>query len=133
MTLGAKDRGFTLLEVMVATAVLSLGVVLIYETFFSSLSAFNYYYNYLNIAPYMAEEMWQAQDKLTHFGETANVNTEGEFKIVNKDCKWGLVYNLIDEGRDLYKLYKIDMSVSWQEHKKEVTLSRSTYALYQKE
>ena len=113
--------------------VLSLGAVLIYEAFFTCLDSFNYYSNYLNLAPLMDEKIWQAQDSLTHFDESANIDTGGEFALGNKNFKWDLAYSLIDETKDLYKLYKIDLSVSWQEGRRRARLLRNTYAIYQKE
>ena len=64
-------KGFTLVEVMVATAVLSLGIVLLYEAFFKITDAFGYYNHYLSVSPFAREKIWAAQDAFSKSkGET---------------------------------------------------------------
>ena len=114
------------MEVMIATCVLSLGTVLIYESFFISLDSFNYYSNYLNVAPWMDEKIWQAQDNLSRLGSSSQIDTTGEFRNRNKNFRWNLSYNLISQN-----LYQIDFTLSWQEGSRKVNLLRSTYAMYE--
>ncbi|MDD5466092.1 MAG: prepilin-type N-terminal cleavage/methylation domain-containing protein [Candidatus Omnitrophica bacterium] len=127
MTLKIGNKGFTLIEVMVTTVVLSLGTVLIYGAFFTSLDAFNRYTNYLNLIPWMDEQLWQAQDGLNKFGALAQLQTTGEFQKSGKTFSWGLNYSLIDGG-----LYKIDLDLYWQQGQRKAGLSRSAYAEYKK-
>jgi prepilin-type N-terminal cleavage/methylation domain-containing protein len=122
-------RGFTLLEVMITAAVLSLGVVFIYEAFFISLNTYNYCTNYLGVANWMNEKIWQAQDSLTHLGTWA-YDREGTLVYNNRDFKWNLTYSPVQETQDLYK---IDLLISWQEGSSKKSLTRSAYALYYKE
>ena len=64
LTTGNKRNsrsGFTLIEVMVAVAVLSFGLVMVYQAFFVVLDSFNYSADYLEIAGWMDEKIWQAQ------------------------------------------------------------------------
>jgi len=118
--------GFTLMEVMIATCVLSLGSVLIYESFFITLNSFNYYSNYLNLASWMNEKIWQAQDNLRRLGSSSQIETTGEFANRNKNFRWNLSYNLISQN-----LYQINLTLFWQEGQRNVKLSRSTYAMYE--
>ena len=122
--------GFTLIEVMVATAVLALGIVLIFEAFFISLDSFNYCSNYLNVATWVDEKIWQAQDALSHLGSQGFIETEGSFVNRNKNFDWNLSYNLIDVQPDLYK---INLVLSWKEGRRKVRVSRAAYAIYEKE
>ncbi len=130
MMLRTGNRGFTLIEIMVATAVLSLGTVFIYEAFFSSLDAFNYCSNYLNVASWMDEKVWQAQEALGRFGPQAKIQTAGMFTSNNKDFKWSLSNRLIDKKEGLYR---IDLALSWQEGSRKRKLTRAAYALYEEE
>lgn len=114
------------MEVMVATCVLSLGAVLIYESFFIALDSFNYYSNYLNVASLMDEKLWQAQDNLSRLGSSGQIEPSGEFINQNKNFKWNLSYNLISQN-----LYQIDLTFSWQEGRRFVKLLRNTYAMYE--
>lgn len=114
------------MEVMVATCVLSLGTVLIYESFFITLDSFNYYSNYLDVASWMDEKIWQVQDNLSHLGSSGEVETTGEFANRNKNFRWNLSYNLISQN-----LYQIDLTLSWEEGQRKIKLLRSTYAMYE--
>jgi prepilin-type N-terminal cleavage/methylation domain-containing protein len=128
-------KGFSLIEVMVATATLSLGTVLIYGAFFISLDSFNYYSNYLSVIPWMDEKIWQAQDDLSKFGALTQIGTtdeprtfdkvRGEFQKAGKTFRWNLNYYPIDDG-----LYRIDLNLYWQEGQRKVKLLRSAYAIY---
>ena len=136
MMLRIGSKGFSLIEVMVATATLSLGTVLIYEAFFISLDSFNYYSNYLSVIPWMDEKIWQAQDDLSKFGALTQIGTtdeprtfdkvRGEFQKAGKAFRWNLNYSPIDDG-----LYRIDLNLYWQEGQRKVRLLRSAYAKYE--
>ena len=128
MTSKIGNRGFTLIEVMTASAVLSLGVVLVYEAFFTSLNSFNYCSNYLGVSPWADEKIWHAQDVLGCAGPSADIDREGEFKKRNKTFKWTLSHNLVKGTEDLYK---IDLMFAWQEGQRNVRISRSAYAIYE--
>jgi prepilin-type N-terminal cleavage/methylation domain-containing protein len=121
------EKGFTLLEIMVATAVLSLGIVLIYQAFFISLNSFKYYNNYLKVSSWLNEKIWEAQDNLFRLGPLAQIDSSGSLKVDNNNFYWSLSYGLIDEPQNLYK---IDLVFFWQEGKRRVNLTRNAYALY---
>jgi prepilin-type N-terminal cleavage/methylation domain-containing protein len=127
------NKGFTLLEVMVATAILALGTLLIYESFFVSLDLFDYCSNYFAVASWMDETIWKAQDSLSHFGSLAEIETNGEFANRNKNFYWNLSYDIIDTTQLLYKadLYKIDLVLFWQNGPKRRQLLRTAYAIYE--
>ena len=72
-----KKKGFTLIEVMVTTAVLSLSMVLIYQAFFISLDSFNYCADYLDVVSWADEKLWQAQDSVTHNGTLNPIGAYG--------------------------------------------------------
>ncbi len=115
------------MEVMTATAVLSLGTVLIYEAFFISLDSYNYCSDYLNVIPWADEKLWQAQDDLNRFGVLDLPETRGIFTNRNKQFAWSLSDTLIEETAGLHR---IDLALSWQEGQRKAELSRSAYAMY---
>lgn len=120
------SKGFTLMEVMVATAVLLLGIVFIYEAFFKSLSCISYCSNYLNVMTWADEKIWDAQNRLNQLGPQALVAGQGIFTRRNKDFSWDLSYGAIDEN-----LYKIELALYWQEDRRDVRLTRGAYAIYE--
>jgi len=125
----SRNKGFTLLEIMVATAVLSLGLVMIYQAFFISLNAFKYYSNYLKVSSWLDEKLWEAEDDLFRLGPLAQINPSGSLKVDNNNFYWNLSYGLIDEPQNLYK---VDLALFWQEGKRRVNLTRNAYVLYKK-
>ncbi len=128
-----KLRGFTLIEVMAAAAVLALGTTLVYRAFFISLDAYNYYFNYLNVASFADEKLWQAQDDLTRSGSVGATETMDTFINNGRGFHWKLSYGVIEKGQGEDKLFRIDLELSWREGGREANLLRSGYALYKKE
>jgi len=120
--------GFTLIEIMVATVILSLGAVLVHEAFFLFLDTYSYCTNYLNVVCWQDEKIWQTQDDLNRLGTLEAIQTNGEFIKRNKDFAWNLSYGAIDATQGLYK---IDLVVFWQEGQRGVRLSRSAYVMYE--
>jgi len=122
-----SQRAFTLIEVMVAVAVLSFGLVLIYQAFFIVLDTFNYGADYLEVSPWINEKIWQAQDSIIHKGSLAEIAPEGEFVLQNKKFTWSLKSAQISGLNDLSSL---NLEVSWKEGKRTAQVSRNAYARY---
>jgi len=126
---GNKSSGFTLIEVMVTTAVLSLSLVLIYQAFFISLDSFSYCADYLDVVSWADEKLWQAQNSLTHNGTLDPTAAHGEFINKNKKFEWVLSNELLDEtGR----LYQLNLDLLWRQGKRNIKFSRTAYAIYEK-
>lgn len=125
---GNKRAGFTLVEVLVTTTVLSVGIVFIYQAFFTLLDSFGYYSNYLRVCAFADEKLWQAQDALGRLGPDAGAGQGGRLDIQNKDFNWRLAVSPLEAE----SLYRIDLAVSWRQGPRTRELSRSGYALYVK-
>jgi len=121
-------RGFTLLEVMITTAVLALGATLIYQSFFIAVDSFNYYSTLLKISPWMDEKIWQAQNDLRHSGALLDLSS-GRLELNNKEVEWNLDYRFLDQAGSLYQ---VDLVASWPQNARKVRLSRSAYAIHPK-
>ena len=115
---------------MVATAVLSLGIISIYQALFITLDAFTYCAHYFEVSPQINERIWQTQEELRRFGPEAKISTGGVFTAGEKQLPWELSYVIVDVSSDLYK---IDLATSWKSGKRTVQISRSAYALYKDE
>jgi len=126
----SEKRGFTLVEILVTTTILSLGIVFIYEAFFVSLRAYNYYENYVNVAPWMDEKLWEVQDAFTRTGAYEATAPEGELVAEGRTYAWQLSSELVDSGSNLYS---IGLSLTRHESKNDFQVKRAVYALRQAE
>ena len=124
-----RVMGFTLIEVMVATAILSLTTVLICEIFFKSLDIYEYCSNYFKTAYWVDEKIWEAQDNLIRFGTLKHLNMEGELPDMKKSFCWKLSYNSIDDEQGLYR---INLDLSRPGDGRRFNISRTAYTIYEK-
>ena len=122
-----NKKAFSLIEQMIAVAILSSGIVLIYGAFFTSLSAFNYSSNRLNVSSWMNEKIWETQNELICSGELIMGEYTGSFVSKNKNFDWRMSVNLIGQARESY-LYRLALTVFWKEPRKNVSLSQAAYA-----
>ncbi len=123
-----KRRGFTLIEVMVAVAVLSFGLVMVYQSFFIVLNSFNYCADSLAIAVWMDEKIWQAQDSIMRTGGLDNNPEQGEITARSKKFNWELSSTVLDQAANLSA---VNLEITWKEGKRNVKVSRSGYAKYE--
>jgi prepilin-type N-terminal cleavage/methylation domain-containing protein len=125
-----SKRAFTLIEVMVAVAVLSFGLVMIYQAFFVVVDTFNYGADYLEVSPWITEKLWQAQDSIMRKGELEDNSPEGELFLRNKKFTWALRKTPVSGIKNLVAL---ELEISWKEGKRFVQVSRNCYARYYEE
>jgi prepilin-type N-terminal cleavage/methylation domain-containing protein len=116
-----KTEGFTLIEVMVAVAVLSFGIVMLYQSFFISSDAVQYASDRLNLQIWMDTKLRQESDALMR-AKTLPSAEEGNFKLNNRDFLWRKTAQLIDTD-----LYEVQLTSLWKESGKERTLTYATY------
>ena len=122
------NSGFTLLEIMISVVILSLGIVFIFEALLVSFDLVNYCSNSLKITLWMDEKIWQTQDQLSRFGDSASIEISGVLTNGNRDARWHLSHELIDEK----ELHKIDLVLFWREGQREIKRMRSAYAIFEK-
>jgi len=119
-----KNGGFTLIEVMVATVVLAVGVVIIFEVFLLSLDTVNFFTNRLNAQWFINEKIWQLQNTLDHPAEVfVPMYDEGTVLINNKKLIWQLQLRLEDAKGELYSA---KATLSWKQAGKTKSVSRQT-------
>jgi prepilin-type N-terminal cleavage/methylation domain-containing protein len=124
-----SNGGFTLIEVMAAALILVAGVVFIYESFFVSLDVFKSASDYLNVASWIDEKIWQVQDDIARYGFLARIDKRGRVARGTRSFYWDASCNMIAESTDI-DLYKIDLNLSWQAGSRRRRLSRVAYAIY---
>ncbi len=126
---GNRNRlsGFTLVEVMAATAVLSLAALLIYETLFRSLDTLNYCVDYLDVISWADTKIWQAQNDLARFGGLVNTQTSGSFELRNRNFRWDLSLAPLNSPE---RIYNINLALAWRAGSKSARMTRSAFSLY---
>jgi prepilin-type N-terminal cleavage/methylation domain-containing protein len=120
----SSHGGFTLFEVVITVAILSIGLVVIYEALFVCLNTFSYYLNCLTVQCWMNEKIWRVEDYLVRSEGVAIGDTAGEFVIGRKKIEWRMSIKPISEG----ELYQLSLICSWREGSREVNVSRAAYA-----
>jgi len=123
-----NKRSFSLIEVLSAVAVLSLGFVFIYQVYFVFLDLFSYYKDYLQLGLILDEKLWETEQIFRYNPQIQDIQTNGIFKIDNKDFDWNLNYELLDKES---ALYRIDLSLAGKEGKRRFNLKRSSFIFYQ--
>ena len=123
----SDKKGFTLIEIMVAVAILSCGLVPIFQALFVSVNAFGTSVNSSNLQPWIDEKIWETKDKLLHGSSGAD---SGRVTLARKEFTWTVSVDLIDAEE---KLYQLRLAVSWQEGGREKNVIRTAYELLPKE
>ncbi|MBN3039084.1 MAG: prepilin-type N-terminal cleavage/methylation domain-containing protein [Candidatus Omnitrophica bacterium] len=123
---GSDKKGFTLIELMVAVAILSFGLVMIYEAFFSYMDAYNYVFRRLEAQRWIEEKVWQTENELVISGMLMPGDMSGSFIRSNKKFSWNMSIRLIGEIEES-SLYELTLEVSWQEVTRDAKISQVAY------
>ncbi len=115
-----------MIEVMVGLAVLSFGIVVIFETFFLSLNTYTSYLNYLKTQNWLNEKIWDMQDRLNHSALITMSTDSGQVQVNNKDLPWSMSVGVVDWDESLIEM---NINLSWQEGGRTVTSARHAYAV----
>jgi prepilin-type N-terminal cleavage/methylation domain-containing protein len=122
-----KNRGFTLIEIVVAMAILGIGLIVIIELFSGSLRlgrTSEEYTKAVGLARMKLEEMTLRED-------LKESEEEGEF---DKDFRWQVGVNKVDilpegfaEFKPAVELYRIKVNVLWKSGSRERSAGFETY------
>lgn len=130
-----KNKAFTLIEVMLAVAILSIGLVLVVRSYVTSLRAIKASQNFLIANLLLEEKIWEKQEEgMRRRGEATFEEEEGKFDPPFE----GYSYNIKFEPQDFppqYQgaLYKTLFTVSWQERGRGQSSSSVTFLRSKKE
>ncbi|MBU0634195.1 MAG: prepilin-type N-terminal cleavage/methylation domain-containing protein [Candidatus Omnitrophica bacterium] len=116
-------KGFTLIEVMIAVVILSVGIIVIYESFLISLDTLKLFFNRLNANLILTEKLWQTQDLYEQAGGVfLPLRSEGKITMANKVFDWQVDLSVWDSRQDLFIART---QVSWMEGYNSRILSKS--------
>ena len=124
-------RGFTLVEILVAVSILSMGIVAIFQTFFVNIDLLSHYKDYLNVMPWVDEKIWEAQNQLTRYGSLGpQMRTSGTLIVGVDKYPWNLNYKLKERKKLLFQV-SFYISRERQNQTREFHIERTAYAYYQ--
>lgn len=109
---------------MVAVSVLSLGLVMVYQAFFSSLNSIGLVANRLNANNEIANTLWEMDDINNRSIERCDFPAAGRSQADDTVFAWKVSPALIDGTMGLYKL---EVTFSWLERGKKISLTRWGY------
>ncbi|MFH1412119.1 MAG: prepilin-type N-terminal cleavage/methylation domain-containing protein [Candidatus Omnitrophota bacterium] len=119
-----SKHGFNLYELMVAVAILSLGLVVIYESFLTVANATTGLPYYLKTQFVMDEMIWEQETLLRENGYLFPENVEGSLTLNNKELRWVRGIKLLDSSQGLYS---VSMIFDWTASGKSLRNSRTVY------
>jgi hypothetical protein len=103
-------------------------VVFIYQAFFVSLDALNYYTTYLRASVWMNEKIWATQENLRRYGPSVKMPSSGTFATDGRLFDWDLSYAAIDTQCGLCR---IDLAFAWKQGAKVRRIARTAFARYE--
>jgi len=118
-----RKRAFMLLEILVAMAVLAFGITSIFRILFGSMAALKHLENRFQAQLKIEEKIWDIKRTL----KTKDISNEFLSNVVeghNPEIDFKLRVKKI---RDFPDLYSLDITASWNEERKEVSISKQLY------
>ncbi|MEI8175814.1 MAG: prepilin-type N-terminal cleavage/methylation domain-containing protein [Candidatus Omnitrophota bacterium] len=95
--------GFTLVEIMVTASILSLGLVMIFRSFFTALDAAAHAADRLNISLDTANRIWQSEESLRRSG-SVDLPRSGTAVVGTGSYPWDLKVEALNEALGFYKI-----------------------------
>jgi prepilin-type N-terminal cleavage/methylation domain-containing protein len=126
--MSASRRGFTLVEVLAAACILSLGIVLVHRSFLSSLDAFSETYDYARVSSAADELLWEAVYRLTYIRSMQGAPDAGVIKVRQRPYAWTRVHESLGEVPGA-QLWKVEVSLQRTAGRRRGGVTRSTYVL----
>lgn len=119
------SAGFTLIELMITVAVLSMGTVMIQQGFLRSSSVLDRLSSSLKIQSWMDERIWEAKERLFYSESASLDNQGGDFTDSGRLFHWLLEVQPVSDGKDLYQIH---LSVNWTDGNGAAQMARTVFA-----
>ncbi len=119
---GSK-KAFTFVEIMVALAILSAGLVAVYKSLFVLLDSVGYVASRLQAQYIVDNKLWEIENNINNT-LTADVLQKDTTSKKMKDFKWEIGISPI---KGLLGLSNMKVAVLWQEKARQVQVARDTY------
>ena len=121
-----SNKAFTLLEVLIALAILSTAIVFIFRSFTSSLSSAKFSQDITLACFFTENKIWELEQEQKAQRELIE-SQQGSEKIKGKDFRWTSQTKKIGDSNLVY----LEFIIYWQENlkEKEYSLEFDTYLM----
>jgi prepilin-type N-terminal cleavage/methylation domain-containing protein len=123
------SKGLTLVEVLITVAILSVGIIAIFQSFFVSLNQIVHLTNRLYVTTNLDNRICLIERMLRAYKTLPfDMNQDRSMSSDNNSLKYKpfVSYQAVEDFPDVFKM---DVSVSWKEQNIDKHLSRSAYIL----
>ncbi len=120
-----KAKGFTLIEVLVAIAIVAIGLAAVFCSFISSYQILKQTENYNQAILISLEQLWQMEDKALR-GEDISGLYHGEHTDGLKKFEWEFSDDAIEPYEDLKEL---KLNIKWTEGKRKGQINWASYLI----
>lgn len=119
-----NTKGFTLIEVMAAAVILTLGTVLLQGGLLRAAHLYGRYSNSLKAGIWAESKLWDARRDILYETPPIINSDGGNFILDNKPFLWDLSVRPLP-GKDIYA---INLDIRWRESDKLIELRREIHA-----
>ena len=123
-------NGFTLIEVMITVAILSLGTLLIQQGLLRSSDILNHYNSQLAVEAWADQKIWDAREALLFAEEGGLTETSGSFTESGRNFDWSIETKL-NSGTD--QLYFVHLKTTWLEGNRPISFGKAMYVTANKQ
>jgi prepilin-type N-terminal cleavage/methylation domain-containing protein len=110
-------RAFTLIEVLIALFVLTVGTIFIFRFLFNSASALKHIENRVRAHFFLNQQKWKAEKIITQRTRLARYTDTAEFNNTPYSAQMN-----IRNTAGLKDLFRLDINISWKEGKKQKSI-----------
>jgi len=126
--------GFTLIELMTAVSILSIGIVLILRSYLSVVSALDSSQSRIDANVFLESKMNALSEELLR-SQKMEKNSDSDTVVINgKDAQWSMdISDLEEDPESKTDLSDIKLKVSWEEGNREKGATLETYVQRQED
>ena len=122
-----KRKAFTLVELMIASTILSIGIVMVLRSFLSSASVLDTGENRIMAAQFLEQKMAGLEEEAVKNGEIDPLNSEEQLLLNNRKAVFTTEIAHLEDEAIAEKISLATLTLSWREAGKERKKELSTY------
>lgn len=117
--------GLTLIELLVAASILSIGTLFVHQGLLSAASVLNHSSNVLAAERFATEAFWKLRMDLFYAEEPGELNNSGSFVENAREYRWTLSPQMVGGAKDCYGM---ELKLEWNEGNRPVLYTKTVYA-----